>query len=145
MKRIAVIMVSLVVFSCKEKVTIDKIDKMKGYWQITKVETAEGDKKEYPVNENYEYFDIKGKAGFHKKVRWQPMGTFLVDDLQEKMIASEKDGQVVLDFSSDFGKHSEVVTELSDSLLVLESKEGVNFHYKKVNVNSLPQYGKKAE
>ena len=138
-------MVSLVVFSCKEKVTLGQMDKIKGYWQITKVETSEGEKKEYPVNENYEYFDIKGKTGFHKKVRWQPMGTFLVDDLQEKMTASEKDGQVVLDFSSDFGKHSEKVIELSDSLLVLESQEGSDFYYKKVNVNSLPQYGEKAE
>lgn len=145
MKKIAVIIVALVLFSCKEKVTLGQVDKIKGYWQITKVETAEGEKKEYPVNENYEYFDIKNATGFHKKVRWQPMGTFLVDDLQEKMTASEKEGQVVLSFSSEFGKHSEKVIELSDSLLVLESEEGADFHYKKVNVNLLPQYGKKAE
>ena len=73
------------------------------------------------------------------------MGTFLVDDLQEKIVASEKDGQLVLDFSSNFGKHSESVIELSDSLLVLESKQGAEFYYKKVHINILPQYGKKAE
>lgn len=145
MKRIAVIIVCLVVFSCKEKIAIENIDKIKGYWQITKVETPEGNEKDYPVNENYEYFDIKDKVGFHKKVRWQPMGTFLVDDLQEKMTASVKEGKVVLDFSSSFGKHSETVVKLSDSLLVLESKDGADFHYKKVNINALPQYGKKAE
>lgn len=145
MKKIAILLVTFVVFSCKEKVTLNQIDKIKGYWQITKVETAEGENKEYPINENYEYFDIKDKTGFHKKGRWQPMGTFLVDDLQEKMVASEKDGHLVLDFSSNFGKHSEKVIELSDSLLVLESKDGADFYYKKVNVNALPQYGKKAE
>lgn len=135
----------MVALSCKDKPTISSIDKIKGYWQITKVETAQGDEKDYPVNENYEYFDIKDKVGFHKKVRWQPMGTFLVDDLQEKMVASEKKEGLVLDFSSNFGKHSETVLEISDSLLVLESKEGASFYYKKVNINSLPQYGKKAE
>lgn len=145
MKKSIILLVCLVVFSCKDKVTINSIDKIKGYWQISKVETAQGDEKDYPVNENYEYFDIKNKVGFHKKVRWQPMGTFLVDDLQEKMVASEKEGELVLDFSSNFGKHSETVIELSDSLLVLESKEGANFYYKKVNINSLPHYGKKAE
>ncbi len=145
MKKMAFIIACLVVLSCKEKATIKNIDKIKGYWQITKVETVEGNEKDYPVNENYEYFDIKDKVGFHKKVRWQPMGTFLVDDLQEKIVASEKDGQLVLDFSSNFGKHTESVIELSDSLLVLESKEGAEFYYKKVNVNALPQYGKKAE
>ena len=109
-------MVCLTIFSCKEKADIKNIDKIKGYWQITKVETAKGDKKDYPVNENYEYFDIKDKIGFHKKVRWQPMGTFLVDDMQEKMVASEKEESVVLNFSSEFGKHSENIVELSDSL-----------------------------
>ncbi len=135
----------ITVLSCKENAKITSIHKIKGYWQISKVETPEGDEKDYPVNENYEYFDIKNNIGFHKKVRWQPMGTFLVDDLQEKMVASEKEGELVLDFSSNFGKHSENVLKLSDSLLVLESKEGANFYYKKVNINSLPQYGKKAE
>lgn len=135
----------ITVLSCKENAKITSIHKIKGYWQIIKVETPEGDEKDYPVNENYEYFDIKNNIGFHKKVRWQPMGTFLVDDLQEKMVASEKEGELVLDFSSNFGKHSENVLKLSDSLLVLESKEGANFYYKKVNINSLPQYGKKAE
>lgn len=145
MKKSIILLACLVFFSCKDKVTISSIDKIKGYWQISKVETAQGDEKDYPVNENYEYFDIKNKVGFHKKVRWQPMGTFLVDDLQEKMVASEKEGELVLDFSSNFGKHSETVIELSDSLLVLESKEGANFYYKKVNINSLAHYGKKAE
>jgi hypothetical protein len=145
MRRIILTLSLLAVFSCAEKVAIENIEKINGYWQITKVETADGEKKEFPVNENYEYFDINNKSGFHKKVRWQPMGTFLVDDMQEKMIASEKEGDVVLDFSSEFGKHTEKVLQLTDSLLVLESPEGADFHYKKVNVNRLPKYGKKAE
>ena len=145
MRRIILTLSALSVFSCTEKIDIENIEKINGYWQITKVETVDGEEKKYPVNENYEYFDIKNKSGFHKKVRWQPMGTFLVDDLQEKMTASEKEDGVVLDFSSNFGKHTEKVVQLSDSLLVLESPEGADFHYKKVNVNTLPQYGKKAE
>ncbi len=50
------------------------------------------------------------------------MGTFLVDDMQEKMEAHQKDKAVALKFSSKFGKHTEMVNQLSDSLLVLESE-----------------------
>ncbi len=145
MKKSIVLLAVFTIVSCAEKVDIQHIDKIKGYWQITKVETADGEEKEYPVNENYEYFDIQNKVGFHKKVRWQPMGTFLVDDLQEKMVASVKEEEVVLDFSSEFGKHTEKVIELTDSTLVIESEAGADFYYKKVNVNALPNYGKKAE
>lgn len=145
MRKIIIILSVLSVFSCKEKVAIGNVAKIIGYWQITKVESVDGNEKEYPVNENYEYFDIKNNIGFHKKVRWQPMGTFLVDDLQEKMTATERDGILVLNFSSEFGKRTEKVIQLTDSLLVLESQEGAEFYYKKVNVNRLPEYGKKAE
>ena len=145
MKRILAAVSFLIAFSCAEKVDIDQIEKINGYWQITKVEPVEGERKEYKVNENYEYFELKNKVGFHKKVRWQPMGTFLTDDLQEKMEAIEKGDKVQLKFSSKFGKHTEIVNQLSDSLLVLESENGSEFYYKKVNVNILPQYGKKAE
>lgn len=145
MKNTWIVCVVFILFSCKENVSIATIEKINGYWQIEKVIPSEGEKKEYSVNENYEYFELKNKVGFHKKVRWQPMGTFLVDDLQEKVeVVSSKDA-VVLRFSSPFGKHQEIVEELTDSLLVLESERGDAFYYKKVNVTKLPQYGKKAE
>lgn len=145
MKRGLFIVLGFITFSCSEKVEVNQIEKINGYWQISKVEPVDGEKKEYKINENYEYFELKNKVGFHKKVRWQPMGTFLVDDLQEKMEASQKEDKVALKFLSKFGKHTEIVNQLSDSLLVLESENGSEFYYKKVNVNTLPQYGKKAE
>jgi len=145
MNKKIIIVLSCIAFSCAEKVDINQIEKINGYWQISKVEPKEGEKKEYKVNENYEYFELKNKVGFHKKVRWQPMGTFLVDDLQEKIEASQKEEEVQLKFSSKFGKHTEMVRQLSDSVLVLASENGSEFYYKKVNINTLPNYGKKAE
>lgn len=145
MNKKMILVLSCFAFSCAEKVDVNQIEKINGYWQITKVEPVEGEKKEYKANENYEYFELKNKVGFHKKVRWQPMGTFLVDDLQEKMEASQKEDKVQLQFSSKFGKHTEMVHQLSDSLLILASENGAEFYYKKVNVNTLPNYGKKAE
>jgi hypothetical protein len=145
MKKISLIIIATLLVSCEKKVDFASIEKINGYWQITKVVPIEGDKKEYKINENYEYFELKDKVGFHKKVRWQPMGSFLVDDLHEKVEASQKEDRVLLKFSSKFGKHAEFVKQISDSLLVLESEIGDEFYYKKVNINSLPHYGKKAE
>lgn len=145
MKNIWILGIVILLCSCTEKVSFTTLQKLNGYWQIEKVLPAEGEKKEYTVNENYEYFELQNKVGFHKKVRWQPMGKFLVDDLQEKVEAvSEKDA-ILLKFSSPYGKHQESIVELTDSLLVLESEKGDAFYYKKVNVAKLPQYGKKAE
>ncbi len=145
MKKILLSILALALFSCSEKVDINKMEQMNGYWQIAKAETKDGEKKEYPINENYEYFEIKDKTGFHKKVRWQPMGKFLVDDLKEKMVASEKGGDVYLNFSSEFGKHIEKVKSISEKELVLEAEDESVFYYNKVNINETKSYGKKAE
>lgn len=145
MRKALIYLALISVIACTKKVDMNDIEKIKGYWQITQAETKDGLEKDYSINENYEYFDLVKNVGFHKKVRWQPMGKFLVDDLQEKMEVSEKDGKVILNFSSSFGKHQEEIIELTDSLLVLKNTEGIEFEYKKVNINNTPSYGKKAE
>lgn len=112
------------------------MDFINGYWQISKVTDEDGNKKEYPINEVYDYFEIKSNTGFHKKVQWQPDGTFLVNDLQETVKVITANEEVLLDFSSKYGKHSENVESLSQDEMVLVSKDQIRFVYKKVNVKS---------
>lgn len=135
MKSIKYLLLSFVAFSCSEKIEMSQLNHLDGYWQIAKVETAEGEEKEYKVNENYDYFEFKDNSGFHKKVRWQPNGKFLTDDLQEKVKAVKTDEGVFLEFSSDFGKHKDKVVKISEKELVLEAENGNDNYYTKVDVN----------
>lgn len=134
-KALLLFMLTLVFASCSQKVDVSKIEAINGYWQISKVTDADGNKKEYPINEIYDYFEIKNNIGFHKKVKWQPDGTFLVNDLQETLKVTAVNEMVLLDFSSKYGKYSEELASLSDDEMVLVSKEGVSFYYKKVILN----------
>lgn len=135
MKKVGISLVAIVFFSCAPKVEINQLDALNGYWQIAKVETAEGEEKEYKANENYDYFEYKDKSGFHKKVRWQLNGKFLTDDLQEEIKVVEVDNKVYLEFSSSFGKHKDQVLKISEKELVLEAENGNDNYYTKVEVD----------
>lgn len=126
----------MVFVSCSQKADLSQIGFINGYWQISKVTDLDGNKKEYPINEVYDFFEIKNNSGFHKKVTWQPDGTFLVNDLQENVKITIVNEEVMLDFSSKYGKHSENLESVSKDEMVLVSKDQIRFIYKKVDVKS---------
>ncbi len=123
-------------FGCSQKVDISKIDDLNGYWQITKAVNIDGDKKDYPINEVYDYYEIKNKNGFHKKVNWQPDGTFLVNDLSETVNITNNSEGVYIQFTSKFGKHSERIESISEKELVLETADKGKLYFSKVVLNT---------
>jgi hypothetical protein len=121
---------------CSQKADISKINGLNGYWQITKAVNTDGDKKDYPINEVYDYFEIKNKIGFHKKVTWQPDGTFLVNDLSESVKIIDKSEGVFIEFTSKFGKHMEEIKTISEAELVLETSDKSKLYFSKVVLNT---------
>jgi hypothetical protein len=137
MKKIILLFISTLLFSgCSQKVDISKLNAINGYWQINKAVNSDGDKKEYPINEVYDYYSIKDKVGFHKKVTWQPDGTFLVNDLQDKVKINIEKEKVSIDFSSQYGKHTEELESISNEEMILVGKDETKFYYKKVDLKT---------
>ena len=143
MKKISLLFVSFVAFlGCSKKVDLAQVNQLNGYWQIEKVETAEGEKKDYPVNEDYDYFEVKSNTGFHKKVHWQPAGKFQVNATEEKIAISQKESAVVLTYTSAFDQRSETITEIDQKQLILETPEHTVFYYKRVEETPKQANGK---
>lgn len=141
MKKYIVLGLVFLILGCSQKVDISKIDSLNGYWQISKVLDDNGNKKEYPINEVYDFFEIKNKKGFHKKVVWQPTGKFLVNDMQDDVKLVQLEEEFFLEFSSKFGKHMDQLASISDNEMVLISKEKVKYYYSKVALDK-DIYGK---
>ena len=137
MKKILILLLLLSVgFGCSQKVDISKINTINGYWQITKAVNVDGDNKDYPINEVYDYYEIKNKIGFHKKVNWQPDGTFLVNDLSETVKITNNSEGVYIQFTSKFGKHIERIESISEKELVLETVDKAKLYFSKVVLNT---------
>ena len=143
MKKVLLIVgVCLFFLNCQQKVEKTALASLNGYWEIEKVVFEEGDDKEYPSNESFDYFECKGDNGFRKKVVPQLDGTFEANNLVETFKIREKNDQLFLDFKTDFAQWSEELVAINEKELVLRNAEKKEFHYKKTAPITIIDNGK---
>lgn len=80
-----ILVLSLLFVSCKQEIKPADIEKLNGYWEIEKVVFDKGEEKAYGMNENFDYFQIKGNKGTRTKVMAQLDGTFLTTNTFENV------------------------------------------------------------
>lgn len=131
MCRFCVILCTLLLsVSCKN-ITEKDIHKLNGYWEIETAVLPDGTKKEYTINPTVDYFEVKGKTGFRKKVMPQLDGKYLINDQQETFTFSDKDDKAILQYKTKYAAWQEEILELSNDELVVKNTHGIEYHYKK--------------
>jgi hypothetical protein len=112
-------------------VSDENLKNLTGYWEITEVNMPDGSTKEYTINPTIDYFEVKDKKGFRKKVMPQFDGTYRVNDLSEKINITEEDGVMYINYVTDYAKWKEEIVELNEEELVLKNNHDMEYHYKK--------------
>lgn len=132
MKKLSVIVFAGLMFiGCRQRVDEKQLAKINGYWEIERTEMPDGTEKEFTVNPTIDYFEIKGKSGFRKKVMPQLDGTYLTNDVSEKIVITSTDDTVFMNYTTPFAKWKEKVITVSDDELVIENEQEIIYHYKK--------------
>ncbi|MBF4467307.1 hypothetical protein [Flavobacterium sp. LC2016-12] len=146
MKNTFVILVlSLLFVSCKEQIKPADIAKLNGYWEIEKVVFDEGEVKDYGMNENFDYFQIKGTKGTRTKVMAQLDGTFLTTNTFENVSVRFTDKGTFLDYKTDYAKWSEELISVSDKEFVVKNEQQKEYHYKKAAPLNILKDGKETK
>lgn len=141
----SILLISILFMSCQKKIAASDIAKINGYWEIEKVLFPDGNKKEYKMNETYDYFNIKYNKGFRQKVSPQLDGTFLTTNDFENVEITATNGKYYLNYSTPFAKWKEELISLSDAELVTLNDSKKEYHYKKAApINIIPN-GKKTQ
>ncbi|WP_264531025.1 hypothetical protein [Flavobacterium sp. N502540] len=140
-----ILVLSLLLISCKQEIKPADIAKLNGYWEIEKVVFDKGEDKDYGMNENFDYFNIKGTKGTRTKVMAQLDGTFLTTDTFEDVSIRFKGDQVFLDYKTDYAKWSEELISISDETFVVKNDQNKEYHYKKTGPVNLLNDGKKTK
>jgi hypothetical protein len=130
MKKIYLLFLPLILLACSG-VSEGDLTKINGYWEIETAVMPDGSEKEYKINSTIDFFELKGKQGFRKKVMPQVDGTYLTGDNYEKISVSTTDGKTYLNYTTDYAKWKEEIVELNDKELVLKNTYGMEYHYKK--------------
>lgn len=132
MKKTVYFLLLLLIFvGCKQEITNKDILKINGYWEIENVILEDGKKKDYKVNQTIDYFQLKDKKGFRKKVMPQLNGTYLINNVKEDITISEENDCFYINYSTQYGKWKEEIIEIQDSILVLKNKDNLEYHFKK--------------
>ena len=144
-KTISIVLISLLFASCQKRVAASDIPKINGYWEIEKVIFPDGNKKEYTMNETYDYFEIKDNKGIRQKVSPQLDGTFLTSNDFENVEIKETNGKYYLNYATSFAKWKEELVSISDAELVTLNDSKKEYHYKKAAAINIIPNGKKTQ
>lgn len=142
-KTFMILVLSLLMISCKQDIKPADIAKLNGYWEIAKVVFDKGEEKEYKMNESFDFFKMKDNQGIRKKVMPQLDGTFLTSDSFEKVSVRFTGEKVYLDYKTDYAKWSEELISISDQEMVVKNQENKEYHYKKAGPINLGNDGEK--
>ena len=123
--------ISVLFVSCQEKKaeTFD-VNLLNGYWEIEQVTLSDGTKKEYKINENIDFFEIKKDSGFRKKVAPQLDGTYLVNDSEEKIKIEKSADGTYISYKTDYATWKEKIKTLTKEQLILENAQNIQYQYK---------------
>jgi hypothetical protein len=131
MRNIFYILLCFSAISCGNSVSDSDLEKLTGYWEIETAVMPDGSKKEYKINTTIDYFELKGKEGFRKKVMPQLDGKYLVNPLSEHIKITQEDGKTYINYSTEYAKWKEQILELDDDELVVKNNHEMEYHYKK--------------
>jgi len=140
-----ILVMSLLFVSCKQEIKPAEIAKLNGYWEIEKVVFDEGEVKDYGMNENFDYFQIKGTKGTRTKVMAQLDGSFLTTNTFENVSVRFTDKGTFLDYKTDYAKWSEELISISDKEFVVKNAQQKEYHYKKAGPLNILNDGKETK
>ena len=143
MKKIVGLLIVVLFISCKQTITESDLNNLNGYWEIEKVVFPDGTKKEYTINETFDYFEIKGNKGIRNKVAPQLDGTFLVTGDYEKVAIEQSEGKYIILYTTFSSQWKETLETLTDKELVLINAAKNEYHYKRAAPINLLEDGKK--
>lgn len=133
MKKIVILFLFIVISTSCKKITEESVVKnLPGYWEIKKVETPEGETKEYKINTTIDLISLQDdNKGFRKKLQPDLTGKFYgSDDIEEFTILNKENG-FWLEYATGLMKWEEKIKEISEDELVLENEKGLIYYYKK--------------
>lgn len=121
----------LILVSCGQNISENDLTYLSGYWEIEVAKLPDGTEKEYTINATIDYFQMKGKEGFRKKVMPQFDGSYRMNDMHENIAVVKEDDKTYIAYKTEYANWKEEILKLNEEKLVLKNEQGLEYHYKK--------------
>lgn len=129
MKKIASIMLFIVMTNCSKTITNNDLLNINGYWRIHKV-SIENETVELPLSIHMDYFFVNDSLkGFRKKLTANMVGKFEQNNHDEKIEIQNSEAGTYIFYKTAYDTWKEEIVSISDKELVVLNKEGKTYHY----------------
>ncbi|MBR9854977.1 MAG: hypothetical protein GYB37_10430 [Algicola sp.] len=140
MKRILSFLLILILWGCADSsISKEDLHYLNGYWEISEVIFPDGGVKEYGINPNIDFIQLKENKGYRKKMKPQFDGTYDTSKDMESFLISHANESVILRYSTPLSEWEEKLVQLDSVSFSVTNQEGVTYKYKRFEPIKIPQ------
>ncbi|WP_452222426.1 lipocalin family protein [Lacinutrix salivirga] len=137
-KTIVLLSIIIVTTSCSKNPK-PFIEHINGYWEIEAVKLANGEKREYTINQNIDFFEINDSlTGFRKKLSPTFNGTFEASNDLEALTLKIENDSLNIYYKTPYNTWKETVLRANKDHLELINENNNVYYYKRyipINLN----------
>ncbi len=116
---------------CSSKPTVEDLPLLNGYWEIKRVTFPNGQLKEYSISTTVDYFELKGREGYKKKMNPKLNGTYDTSNDAEFFTVKEKEGRFFLHYQNTLSDWKEELLQLEKDAYQIKNQEGISYFYER--------------
>lgn len=131
MKPLRLVLLLVLLTSCRQEVKPGDLNYLNGYWEIKEVVFPSGERKTYNLSQTVDYIETEGLSGFRKKVQPLPDGRFMTSDDAENFTIREKEGSYFMIYTNEMNTWEERISSLSESDFSVVNEEQIRYIYKR--------------
>jgi len=124
-------MLALLLTGCKGHISREALKNLNGYWEISRVEAADGKEKTYSLNPTIDYIQLQGDHGFRKKVQPRSDGTFDTSNDAIFFTVQEKQGAFFMVYQGEDSEWSEQLIQLSEKAFGVVNEQNITYRYRR--------------
>lgn len=125
----AIALFAFLVIGCSGNDPELMLNSLQGYWEIKKVELADGQTRDFSVNTTIDYIQWDGKQGKRKKLSPGFNGSYTTSDQTETFTAEIRNGRLFLIYKTPYNQWEEEVIKANKTQLVVRNTDDKTYYY----------------
>ncbi|MFD2101045.1 hypothetical protein [Flagellimonas iocasae] len=140
MSRILPFFLILMAMGCKKNIVAETdLHYLNGYWEIDEVVFPDGSIKEYGMNPNIDFIQLKESEGYRKKMQPKFDGSYNTSNDVETFSVAEVSNGFAMRYKNDFSEWEETLVQLDSTSFAVVNPEGITYFYKRFEPIKMPK------
>lgn len=126
---ISIAFIAMLITSCSQKVSVDNLNYINGYWEIKEVNAPDQEPRAYNVNLVVDYFQLDNGIGFRQKMVPQLDGSYQTNAIQEQIRVVDSIGKFFIKYKTAYAKWEEQILSIEENSFSVKNENDIIYEY----------------